>query len=145
MIMSAKTYPARAAFFGRHRAYTFKAIAIAIAFTLIYLIPGAMIQFATLPDWYRADVYLALIVVSTLGGAAIHAFYNSGMVVSCFIAGVQFTPINLAYTMTSASVGDPSLIITAGTFFLIMGLYGAIIGTTGFLLGIGVRNSLDLK
>ncbi|NHN57694.1 MULTISPECIES: hypothetical protein [Halorussus] len=136
--MSSETYPARAAFVGRQRAYALEALAVALALALVFSIPGAV---GPLPDWYRPDVYVAVLAVSSLGGAAVHAYYNSGLVVSWLVAGIQFTPINLGYTLTSTSVGDPSLAFTMGLFLFVLGLYGTVVGTVGFAIGVGLRES----
>jgi len=143
--MSSETYPARAAFVGRRRTHAFEALALAVALAAVYSIPTVVVHFGTLPEWYRPEVYVALVAASTLGGAAVHAYYNSGLVVSCLVAGIQFTPVNLAFTATSTSVGDPSLAFAVGLFVLVFGLYGAVVGTVGFLAGVGLRETVGTK
>jgi len=140
--MSSKTYPVRAAFFGRRKTHALRAVALALVLTVVYSIPAVVIRLGTLPDWYRPNVYLAVVGASTLGSAAVHGYYNSGLLVSWLVAGVQFTPIGLAFTATSTAVGDPSVAFSLGLLVLVLGAYGAVVGTVGFLAGVGLRETV---
>ncbi|WP_135851994.1 hypothetical protein [Halorussus salinus] len=101
-----------------------------------------MVRFGTLPDWYRPNLYLASVGASTFVGAAVHGYYNSGLLVSCLIAAIQFVPVGFAFTSTSTAVGDPSVAFALGLLLFAAGTYGAVVGTVGFLAGVGLREAV---
>lgn len=144
--MSSESYPARAAFVGRRGDYTLRALVLALTLAFVYSIPLVIVQFGPLPNWYRPSVYLAIVAVSTFTGATVNAYYNSGLFVSCIVAGVGFIPISVAVTSTSVSVGrEPTLSFAVGQLLLVAGLYGTLVGTVGFVTGVGLRETVGPK
>lgn len=84
--------------------------------------------------------YFQLITVGSFVGATICAYYKGGLLVSWLLAGVGLLPFALSFALSDAPLGnEPTLLGGLVTLLSSAGLFGVVIGTAGFLVGVGLR------
>lgn len=103
-----------------------------------------MLTFTPAGQWFSSTHYFQLLLIVTFGAAAVNAYLNSGFFLSWFLAASGLLPFAFPFALTDAPLGrEPTIIGAINTLLLSVGLYTVVVGTTAFIVGVGVRHLHD--
>jgi hypothetical protein len=125
-----------ARFFGRDRTTARRLLMLAVGLFVMLLV---LLSIDSIFIWVFTEYKFLYILVALLGLAALNAYLNDGLVISCLLAYIPTVSL-LVYNVGFAT--DPELpyllvvFVSAATGGL---LYGLPPGLLGYLLGAGVR------
>jgi hypothetical protein len=78
--------------------------------------------------------------VVTLAAAALNGYVDGGLVMSWLVDAAGLVPFALTFALSDAPVGrEPTVWNATATLLGSAGLYGVVVGTGGYLLGVAVR------
>lgn len=107
------------------------------------LISGAfaILTFVIQPNGLLSSTqYFQSIVLISFVAAATCGYFRGGLIFGWLLAGAGLLPFALTFAITDAPIGrEPTLIDAISTLVMSAGLFGFVVGTGGYAVGLGIQ------